>query len=230
MLCIGEVEDAKSLDDLITSASVAGRPIPDFENLHFEDCMWTQEDPNTKLQETSYHSRRKGTIGEDITNRQTDCVHDLRLLQNQLRQWSHHGLQRIISSPIVERQRPGLRHEVGRSIVSSHCKIQVEKSEEMEYLLQVYAQETTLDVPDIYDLALRKTQKGSTLWNLGRIAKAQKSMRLLRFRAEAQVWNDCGALPQWRAVSDAHARTRIHAVRHGRNWQNCKWKQELSRG
>ena len=80
MLCIGEVEDAKSLDDLITSASVAGRPIPDFENLQFEDCMWTQEDPNTKLQETSYHSRRKGTIGEEIPNRQTDCVDDLRRL------------------------------------------------------------------------------------------------------------------------------------------------------
>ena len=35
MLWIGEVEDGKSIHDLITSASIAGRPILDFENL---DC------------------------------------------------------------------------------------------------------------------------------------------------------------------------------------------------
>ena len=33
MLWIGEVEDADSIDDLITSASISGRPIPDFEGL-----------------------------------------------------------------------------------------------------------------------------------------------------------------------------------------------------
>ena len=32
----GEVEDAKRIDQLITSASTTGDPIPDFENLHFK--------------------------------------------------------------------------------------------------------------------------------------------------------------------------------------------------
>ena len=38
MLWIGEVEDAGSIDDLITSASEIGRPIPDFENLDFKSA------------------------------------------------------------------------------------------------------------------------------------------------------------------------------------------------
>ena len=36
MLWIGEVEDAKSMDELITSATITGRPTPDFENLDFK--------------------------------------------------------------------------------------------------------------------------------------------------------------------------------------------------
>ena len=36
MLWIGRVEDAKSFDELFTSASLAGDPIPDFENLDFK--------------------------------------------------------------------------------------------------------------------------------------------------------------------------------------------------
>ena len=36
MLWIGEVEDAKSIDDIIVSASLSGRPILDFENLDFK--------------------------------------------------------------------------------------------------------------------------------------------------------------------------------------------------
>ena len=31
-----KLEDAKSIDDLITLASFSGRPIPDFENLEFK--------------------------------------------------------------------------------------------------------------------------------------------------------------------------------------------------
>ena len=36
MLWVGEVEDAKNIDDLITSASVTRKPILDFENLDFK--------------------------------------------------------------------------------------------------------------------------------------------------------------------------------------------------
>ena len=35
-LCVGEVEDAYSIDDLITSASITGEPKADFENLDFK--------------------------------------------------------------------------------------------------------------------------------------------------------------------------------------------------
>ena len=35
MLWIGEVEDGETVDDLITAASVTGKPIADFENLDF---------------------------------------------------------------------------------------------------------------------------------------------------------------------------------------------------
>ena len=35
MLWIGEVEDAKSVDDIITSALINWDPFPDFENLDF---------------------------------------------------------------------------------------------------------------------------------------------------------------------------------------------------
>ena len=33
---VGEVEDANSINDLITSASITGRPIPDFKNIDFK--------------------------------------------------------------------------------------------------------------------------------------------------------------------------------------------------
>ena len=36
MLRHGEVQDAKSIDELITSASTTGRRTPDFENLDFK--------------------------------------------------------------------------------------------------------------------------------------------------------------------------------------------------
>ena len=36
MLSIGEVEDDESIDDLITSTSITGEPILDFENFDFK--------------------------------------------------------------------------------------------------------------------------------------------------------------------------------------------------
>ena len=55
---ICEVEDAKSIDDLITSASKAG---------DFQDCKRAQENPDEKLKETSHHCPREGSIREQIT-------------------------------------------------------------------------------------------------------------------------------------------------------------------
>ena len=71
--------------------------------------------------------------------------------------------------------------------------------------------------------------KGSTPWKLCSMTETQKSKRLLELRGEAKLRNDFGALPRGRAVSRAHARTRMHAIRHGRIWQNCRCKEELRR-
>ena len=75
--CIGEVEDAKSIDnlDLITSPSVPGKPM-----LDFKICKRTQDDPNRKLKETSHHSSRQSSSREEVTHRQTDCLDYPRLL------------------------------------------------------------------------------------------------------------------------------------------------------
>ena len=89
MLRIGEVEETKSIDELITSASVTGDPILDFENVDVIICKRAQENPNRKLQETSHHSRRQSSIGEKITCKQAGCLGDLRLLQHYWRQWGH---------------------------------------------------------------------------------------------------------------------------------------------
>ena len=64
MLWMGEVEDAKSIDDLITAASISRKPITDCESL---DCTRTQENPDIERRKASHHSRRKSSIREAIT-------------------------------------------------------------------------------------------------------------------------------------------------------------------
>ena len=70
-------------------------------------------------------------------------------------------------------------------------------------------------VPDIHDLALNTQWVGAMKVQKNR-KKTQKKSRLPRFREEAQLRNDRGALPPGREVQHAHARTRIHAIRSGR--------------
>ena len=55
MLWIGEVEDAESIDELSTSASIIGSPMPDFENLHFKIAGGLRKSPagNLKKQVTT---------------------------------------------------------------------------------------------------------------------------------------------------------------------------------
>ena len=45
-----------------------------------QDCKRSRQDLNRETQETSYHSRRKSSIWEAITNGLTDCLGDPRLL------------------------------------------------------------------------------------------------------------------------------------------------------
>ena len=63
VLWIGEVEDANSIDDLITSASTFGAPIP-VENSWFQDCTWTQEDRNKKVASRNKSPQEKAKLNQ----------------------------------------------------------------------------------------------------------------------------------------------------------------------
>ena len=120
MLRIGEVEDAESMDGLIASASWSGRPIPDFENLDFKIASGLRKilTGNFKKQVTTAEgkaqSEKRSLTGKQIAWLIFDS------LLNQWRQWIHLGHWRFIESSFEERQRSGLRHKVGGSIISSH--------------------------------------------------------------------------------------------------------------
>ena len=74
VLWIGEVEDANSIDDLITSASTLGGPILD-ENSWFQDCTRTQEDRNKKEA-----SRNKSPQEKAKLNQRGDLLRAVRLV------------------------------------------------------------------------------------------------------------------------------------------------------
>ena len=59
MLRIGEVEDATSIADLISSASTTGKSILDFENLDFKIASGLCKILTGNFKKTSHHSRRK---------------------------------------------------------------------------------------------------------------------------------------------------------------------------
>ena len=85
MLWIGEVEDAGSIHGLITCASLTRKPIPDFENLDFKIASGLTK-TFTGTSKKQVHSQRKNSIREAITCGQTNCLDDLRALQNE---WRH---------------------------------------------------------------------------------------------------------------------------------------------
>ena len=74
VLWIGEVEDAKSIDDLITSASTFGALVSD-KNSWFQDCTWTQEDRNKKVA-----SRNKSPQEKAKLNQRRDHLRAVRLV------------------------------------------------------------------------------------------------------------------------------------------------------
>ena len=80
-LCIDEVEDDISIDHLITSASMTGRPIPDFENLDFMIASGLRKILTGTVKKQVTTAEGKVQSREEITYGQTDCFDDLRLLQ-----------------------------------------------------------------------------------------------------------------------------------------------------
>ena len=81
MRWIGEVEDAKSTDDLITPAFITGRSIPDFENLEIKIASGLGKILTGHFKKQVTTAEGKG-IREEISYGLTDCLDDLRLLQN----------------------------------------------------------------------------------------------------------------------------------------------------
>ena len=64
ILWIGEVEDDKSIDDLITSASIIGDLILDFENLDFKIASGLRsQQPKAKLNQGRAHSQADRLLG-----------------------------------------------------------------------------------------------------------------------------------------------------------------------
>ena len=72
---VGEAEDSENIDELITSASVTGAPIPGFEILDFKLASADSGYPNRKLQETSHHRQPK-----EMLNPRSDLLQADRLL------------------------------------------------------------------------------------------------------------------------------------------------------
>ena len=69
MLWIGEVEDAESIDDIITSALLSWDPIPDFENLNFKITSELRKIQTWNFKKTSHHRWRQSSVREAITYR-----------------------------------------------------------------------------------------------------------------------------------------------------------------
>ena len=72
---------------------------------------------------------------------------------------------------------------------------------------------------------LKNTQRVDVMKTL----QNHKKKRLLGFRKETPLRNDRGRPHRRRTMPNAHARTKIHAHRHGRTWQNGGWKGDVRR-
>ena len=62
---IGDVEDAKSIDDLITPASVTGKSIPDFENLDLKIASGLGKIRDNLPQQKAKLNQRRGHFRAD---------------------------------------------------------------------------------------------------------------------------------------------------------------------
>ena len=116
----------------------------------FQDCKWTQQDPNGKHQVTTEEGKAQSEK-RSLTGRQiARMIYDVFDISG-----DNEGILVFTDLSKVQFQNDivlRLRHKVGRSSISSHLqttdsilespyKMQVEKSEDFKYLLQVYAKE-----------------------------------------------------------------------------------------
>ena len=124
MLWNGEVEDAKNIDELSTSASIQGRPIPDFENLDFKIAC----------------GLKKNLTGDFFKIRgDNEAILDFRDLSKVQLMFGNFQAFDTKWDEVLQ----AVTDRPTDSILESLFQMQVEKSEALTYLLQVHAQETT---------------------------------------------------------------------------------------
>ena len=110
------IEDAKSIDDFTTSASLTGKPMPDFENLDFKSARGVRK-------------ILTGNVKKQVTTAERTAQSEKRLLTGRQIAWMIFDFLNISGdneailefkdlSKVKERQRSSLRHRVGRCIIS----------------------------------------------------------------------------------------------------------------
>ena len=133
----------KELTTALLQASSLADPILDFENLDFKIASGVNKilTRNVKKQVTT--AKGKSSIREEIAYRQTDCLNDLRVLQKQVRQFSRLGLQRRNECSTKKSDNfqacntkwddvlSAVTDSPTDNILESLCKVQVEKSKEL---------------------------------------------------------------------------------------------------
>ena len=119
MQWIGEVEEVKSIDDLISSASQTGKSILDFENLNFKIA-------------SGLRKILTGNFNQQVTTAEGTVQSEKRSLTGRQIAWMIYEFckisgdneaildSRIIGSSSREQQRSIFRRKVARSVISSH--------------------------------------------------------------------------------------------------------------
>ena len=148
----------------------------------------THENLHKELPEASHHSRRKSAICEAITYGHTDCLNDPRLLQNSVatmkpswtseinRKFNKRTTSFKPSTQKWDEVSPAVTDKLTDNKLEGLYQMHVEKSKELKYLLQVYAQETTFG-GNTYDYCRSKlmSQRHLEKQNLGFLFQNEKS-------------------------------------------------------
>ena len=141
---MSEVEDAKSIDDLIASASMAGKPILDFENLDFKIASgvtkiqtWNFKKQVTTAEKRSLTDRHSAWMIYDFftTGGDSEAILDFRDLSKV--PVNNHNVQ--VFDTKWDEVLSAVTDRLTDNTLESLFKMQVEKSQEMKYLLQVFA-------------------------------------------------------------------------------------------
>ena len=145
MLWIGAVEDAKSIDYLITLASMPGKPNTRLRESWFQGCKVTTIEREAPPEQRSLTGGQIAWMIHDFLNNQVAQRNHIGTPRDFANvQWKNDNVQAFdtkwddVSSAITDRP--------ADNKLGSLYKMQIDKSEELKYLMQIYAQETTFGI------------------------------------------------------------------------------------